>query len=65
MTKDAPARTRLAPLKRVAAATGIPYTTWRDIAARRELPVVRVGRAMYLEWTDVDRWIASRKETAA
>ena len=59
------ARTRLASLIRVAAATGIPYTTWRDIVARREIPVVKVGRLTFVEWVDVDGWIARRKGTAA
>lgn len=41
---------------------GIKYTSLRDIVHRGELPVVRVGRAMYLDRNDVEHWIESRKE---
>lgn len=55
---------RLAPVKDIAAETSIPYTTWRDIAHRGEIPVVRVGRAWYLDRADGARWIETRKERA-
>ncbi len=58
-----PAAPQLAPAKRIAAERGIPYTTLRDIVFRGEIPLVRLGRAWYLDRRDVDRWIASQKET--
>jgi hypothetical protein len=59
-----PTRPRLVPVKRSAAENGIPYTSLRDIVHRGEIPVIKIGRAQYVESSDVDRWIASRKETA-
>ena len=41
---------------------GIPYTTLRDVSHRGELPKVMVGSAWYLERSDIERWIESRKE---
>ncbi len=57
---------RLETAKAAAARIGIPYSSLRDIVFRGELPVVRVGggrrQRWYLERTDVDRWIETRKE---
>jgi excisionase family DNA binding protein len=61
---QAPTRTRLTPVKRSAAENGIPYTTMRDVIHRGEIPVIKIGRAQYVETSDVDHWITSRKETA-
>ena len=52
---------RLSKLKRKAQATGIAYTSMRDAGLRGEFPIVRVGRALYVENRDIDRWIESRK----
>jgi excisionase family DNA binding protein len=49
----------------VPAEYGIKYTTLRDIVHRGEIQIVRVGRAWYLERSDIDQWIASRKGSAA
>lgn len=43
---------------------GIKYTSLRGIVHRGELPVVRVGRAIYLDRNDVEDWIAAHKERA-
>ena len=65
--KTAPAdhRPRLVAAKKAAAALGLPYTSLRDVALRGEIPIVRVGRSWFFEWTDLDRWVESHKETAA
>jgi excisionase family DNA binding protein len=52
---------RLIKAKRAAEDIGIPYTTLRDVAIRGEIPIVRVGRALYVERRDVDLWIEQRK----
>jgi hypothetical protein len=62
---QAPARPQLTPLKRWAAEKGIPYTSVRDIVRRGEIPVIKIGRAQYIEHSDGDRWITSRKENLA
>jgi excisionase family DNA binding protein len=54
---------RLIKAKRAALDIGIPYTTLRDVALRGEIALVRVGRALYIERSDVDRWIETRKAT--
>jgi hypothetical protein len=56
--------TRLAKIKRWASDIGLPYTTVRDAALRGEIPLVRIGRALYMERRDGDRWIEARKEDA-
>lgn len=62
-TRTAAARThrgtRLAPLKGAASVIGLPYTTLRDAARRGEFPIAKIGRADYVEWTALDRWIES------
>lgn len=62
-TPRTPHTTRLAKLKRWSEEQGLPYTSTRDAAMRGEIPIVRVGRALYIERRDGDRWIESRKET--
>lgn len=41
---------------------GLKYTSLRDVVHRGEIPVIRVGRAWYLDRVDVERWIETRKE---
>jgi excisionase family DNA binding protein len=56
----------LAPLRQAAEELGLPRRTLADLVARGELPHVRVGRrAIYLLWSDIDAWVASRREIAA
>jgi hypothetical protein len=57
-------RPRLTQLKRASASLGIPYTTTRDAGMRREFPLIRIGRALYAEWADLNSWIETRKERA-
>jgi hypothetical protein len=58
-------RPRLALLKRVGEAIGVPYTSMLACAAKGEFATIKIGRLIYVEWVDIDRWIASRKNTAA
>lgn len=53
---------RLVPAKTAAAETGIAYTTLRDLVFRGELPVLKIGRAWYLDRADLARFIDSHKE---
>ena len=53
---------QLGPAKKIARKKGIPYTSLRDVAFRGEIPVVKIGRAWYFDESDVDTWIAARKE---
>jgi hypothetical protein len=55
---------RLVAAKPAALALGIPYTSLRDIVFRGEIPVIRIGRAWYLERGDIEKWIANRKGAA-
>ena len=55
---------RLSTLKRKSREIGLPYTTMRDAGLRGEFPLVRIGRALYVENRDADRWIDTRKERA-
>ena len=56
------AAARLVPAKAAAAETGIAYTTLRDLVFRGELPVLKIGRAWYLDRADLARFIDSHKE---
>lgn len=56
-------KSRLAPITVIAAETGLPYTTLRDLVFRGELPVLKIGRAWYFDRADVTSFIARRKET--
>lgn len=60
----APTRPRLTALKPGSARLGLPYTTTRAAGLRGEFPLVRVGRALYAEWDDLDRWVDSLKGAA-
>ena len=53
--------TRLVPAKRASREYGIAYGSLRDICHRGEIQVVKVGRAWYLDRSDIDRWIETRK----
>ena len=55
---------RLVNAKRAASEYGLAYSSLRNIFHRGELPVIRVGRAWYLERRDIDQWIERRKERA-
>lgn len=60
--KHTPANSaRLVNAKRASTELGIPYGTLRDVVHRGELPVIRVGRAWYLERRDIDQWIERQK----
>ena len=61
-TSPAPDVSQLAPVKAESRRRGIPYTTFRDIIHRGEIPIIRIGRAHYVERTDVDLWIQRNKE---
>jgi excisionase family DNA binding protein len=52
---------RLVGAKRAAYETGIAYRTLLDLLHRGELPVIRIGRAIYVDRRDIDRWIESQK----
>lgn len=59
---------QLASVKALAKASGIPYTSIRDMVFRGELPVVKVGKsdrhaAWYIDTQDFVKAIDSRKET--
>lgn len=54
-------RPRLSKLTAAARESGLPYTTLRDLHFRGELPVVKVGRAWYVDARDLDRFIESNK----
>jgi excisionase family DNA binding protein len=56
---------RLKPFKSAALSRGIPYCTARDIANRGELPIVRLGRAWYIDEQDLDDWIRRQKKQRA
>ena len=50
---------------RAATEYGFSYTSLRGILHRGEIPVIRIGRAMYVERRDVDTWIEIRKGGSA
>jgi excisionase family DNA binding protein len=58
-------RSRLVALRRAADELGVPRRTLADVVHRGELPHLRIGTSIWLERADVDRWVESRKETAA
>jgi hypothetical protein len=60
-TPNTPRTRQLGKLKRLSESSGIPYTSLRDAGVRGEFPIVRVGRALYAEYRDFDRWIETRK----
>ncbi len=60
--KRAPAIPYLRPFKQAVTESGLAYTSMRDAAFRGEIPVVRIGRAWYLDMRDLTDFIASHKE---
>jgi excisionase family DNA binding protein len=64
-TPHTQATPRLTPAKRAATYLGIPYSSLRKLAFDGEFPIVRVGRAWYIETATLDRWIETRRESAA
>jgi len=56
-----PHRPRAAKLKRAATEYGFPYTSMRDAGIRGEFPLIRIGKALYAEYRDLDRWVEARK----
>jgi len=60
--RPAPGRSRLVALKEWSREVGLPYSSVHDRALRGDFPIVRIGRAIYLERTDGDIYIESRKE---
>lgn len=55
-SKSAPSA-RLVTLKNLSVESGLPYTTLRALALRKELPHLRIGRAFYVERRDFDRFL--------
>ena len=55
---------RLQGAKRAATRRGIAYSTFRGVIHRGEIPVLRIGRAMYVDEAEVDLWITRNKTTA-
>ena len=53
---------QLVPAMVGARETGLPYTTLRDAAFRKELPVVKIGRAWYFDRADLRRFIANNRQ---
>lgn len=53
---------QLTPMKSGARELGVPYTSLRDAVLRGELPVVKMGRAWYLDRRDMARFVESKKE---
>ena len=51
----------LTPFKQCMREIGIAYTSGRDAAFRGELPVVKIGRAWYVDRRDAVRFIESCK----
>ena len=56
-----PSSARLVPAKIAATETGLAYTTLRDLVLRGELPVLKIGRAWYLDRLDLARFIDSHR----
>jgi excisionase family DNA binding protein len=63
-TRNTSSTPRLIGARRVPDEYGIKYTSFRELVHRGEIPVIRIGRAMYAERRDIDRWIETRKAHA-
>jgi len=64
-----PARNSTARAEIVGAKTGskeygFKYTSFRSLLHSGEIPVIRIGRAMYVDRRDVEDWIERSKERA-
>ena len=53
---------RLLSLRAVAEQTTIPRTTWYSLAARGELPVVRIGRSVRIDERDLIAYLDAHRE---
>ncbi len=62
MTQRNPARPQLIGAKSAAGEYGLKYTSLRGIIHRSEMPHIRIGRALYLDRRDIEKWIETRKE---
>lgn len=51
-------------VEEVAQILGIGRSTAFEMIARRELPVIRIGRLVRVPKSALDEWIADRTETA-
>jgi excisionase family DNA binding protein len=60
-----PQPARLIGARRVPAEFGIKYTSLRHLAHGGEIPFIRIGRSMYFERSDLDRWIERQKASTA
>jgi excisionase family DNA binding protein len=58
------ARPQLIGARVASAEYGVKYTSLRGIIHRAELPHVRVGRAIYVDRNDVEKWIEDSKKRA-
>jgi len=64
-THNTPARPpQLIAAKPCSTEYGLKYTSLRRLVQCGELPCIRIGRAMYLDRVDVEKWIETRKERA-
>ena len=55
---------RLLSARELSERTGIPRSTWYDVLARGELPVVRIGSSIRVAENDAAQYLASRREVA-
>jgi excisionase family DNA binding protein len=55
---------RLLRFKDAAAQTATSEAFWRKLAARREIPVVKLGRAVRIREADLTRFLADRQREA-
>jgi len=65
--RDAAARLhedKLMTFKAVAAQTATSESYWRKVAARGEIPVVKLGRAVRIREADLTRFLADRQREA-
>jgi excisionase family DNA binding protein len=51
---------RLLSFKEIAQQTGTSVAFWRKLAARREIAVVRIGRACRVREADLERFLTVR-----
>jgi hypothetical protein len=56
---------RVMPLKKAAAASGFAYTTLRDAHFRGELAIIRIGRAWYVDLSELARFVEHHTERKA
>ena len=61
-TKSCDSQVRLLDLHRACKYIGLSYWTLREMVSRGELSFVRVGRRIFIDRQDLDRWIEEHKE---